>query len=478
MIFDDPSLALRQYGMLRRVTSQEIRDSGISVGLECLDRELFDFDRAAPRLFETGAKYARLQTGWNRCEKKKGSYSFEWLDHIVDTLLAGGVQPWFNVGFGNPLYMEGIRNPAAVGCVPLYYGEETLNAWKKFVLALAEHYAGRIHHWEIWNEPDIEHFWYPGKSSAEEYARLLQITAPLIRKNCPGAKIGGCCGTVRPDYEWQIHFFKTGAPKLLDFMSIHQYRIIPEVQWDRTVSCWKRLFAQNGNPEIEIWMGESGYPSWSPEKHWIGMYLHNSQENQAKWLLRRYVCDFGNGIARTSLFQMVDLTAKPYQMAEKIQDPMKVARHGLIDGFEYKPKKSHYALSHLSALFDAETLPQDYFCFPETEPILPKKAQVSKLLEPAIYIRTFERNGWAMYVYYLPEDIQLNAGYYGLNLAVLAEEAPKPLEEPVLVDLLNGIVYDMAERDNPNLFTRLPLTDYPLILTDRRALGDRLQVLS
>ena len=178
MIFDDPSLALRQYGMLRRVTSQEIRDSGISVGLECLDRELFDFDRAAPRLFETGAKYARLQTGWNRCEKKKGIYSFEWLDHIVDTLLAGGVQPWFNVGFGNPLYMEGIRNPAAVGCVPLYYGEETLNAWKKFVLALAEHYAGRIHHWEIWNEPDIEHFWYPGKSSAEEYARLLQITAP------------------------------------------------------------------------------------------------------------------------------------------------------------------------------------------------------------------------------------------------------------------------------------------------------------
>ena len=72
MIFDDPSLSLTQCGTLRRVSSGEIADSGISVGLECLDRELFDFDRGAPRLCETGAKYARIQTGWNRCEQSCG----------------------------------------------------------------------------------------------------------------------------------------------------------------------------------------------------------------------------------------------------------------------------------------------------------------------------------------------------------------------------------------------------------------------
>ena len=47
MIFADSSLTLRQCGALCRVSSDEIFDSGISVGLECLDRELFDFDRAA-----------------------------------------------------------------------------------------------------------------------------------------------------------------------------------------------------------------------------------------------------------------------------------------------------------------------------------------------------------------------------------------------------------------------------------------------
>lgn len=474
MIFDDPSLSLTQCGTLRRVSSGEIADSGISVGLECLDRELFDFDRAAPRLFETGAKYARIQTGWNRCEQSRGVYSFEWLDHVVDTLLAGGVQPWFNVGFGNPLYMEGIRNPAAVGCVPFYFGEETLRAWENFVTALAEHYRGRIRHWEIWNEPDVEHFWFPAGRNAADYARLLRLTAPLIRRAQPGAKIGGCCGCVRPDYDWQRDFFRSDGPKLLDFFAIHQYKIIPEVQLGRIVETWKRQFALHGNPRIEIWMGESGYPSWAPEDHWIGVYRHNAPENQAKWLLRRYLCDMESGISLTSFFQMVDLTAKPYQMAEKLQEPSRVARHGLVDGFEYEPKPSHAALSHFAAVFDCDTVKCPLFCFPETEPILPKQAQVSKLLEPALRIQTFVRNGWALYVYYLPEDVQLDVHYFGLNLAVIADEAPKALEQPVLIDLLSGVVYEVVKGASPHLFTGLPLTDYPLILTDRRALGDRI----
>ncbi len=471
---------LKKIGTLKNLKSSEIKDSGISVGLECLDREIFDFDRAYPHLFSTGAKYARIQTGWNRCEKEKGVYTFEWLDHIVDTLLAGGVQPWFNLGFGNPVYMENIPNPYGVGCVPLYFGEECLEAWKNFVSALAEHYCGRIIHWEIWNEPNVEHFWYPHEVNAEEYAKLIAITAPLIREKISDAKIGGCSGFARPDYDWQLQFFKTDAAKYLDFYAIHQYKIIPELQWDMNIAAWKRAFAKAGKPDIEIWQGEAGFPSWAPASHWIGMYRTN-ERCQAKWLLRRLLCDLGNGCAKSSFFQMVDMSAKPYQMASKIQDGSKVARHGLVDGFEYKPKMSHASLSHFTAVFDCDTIRQPYFCWPETDKILPKTAQCSKLLEPAIYIRTFERNGYPLYVYYLPEDIQLDAKYNGLNLAVIMDEGPKKLEQPILIDMLSGNVYDAAitsevwqDKKFANLQTNLPLTDYPLVVTDLRALEERI----
>ena len=473
MLFHDPSLALRESGRLRRLKSSEIRESGVSVGLECLDRELFDFDRAYPRLFDTGAKHARIQTGWNRCETKKGVYSFGWLDHIVDTLRAGGVEPWFNVGFGNPLYMDEIASPTAVGCVPLYYGEDTLTAWRNFISALAGHYRERIRCWEIWNEPDCPQFWYPRGSNAADYAKLVEVTAPLIREKIPGARIGGCSSSFRIDSAWARELVATGIGREFDFYALHHYQIIPEAQWDSVISGWKRAFARYGNAEIEIWQGESGFPSRSPEGHWLGTYLRLGEENQAKWLLRRYICDFGNGIARSSFFQMVDLGSKIYSTARQSQ--RFPALHGLVDCVNYQPKISHSALSHITAVFDGDTVSRPYFCFPETREILPAAAQVSKLLETSLYIRTFERHGWPLYVWYLPEDVQLGiGGHNGLTLCIIAAEAPELLEQPVLVNMLSGIVYDVESTGNPNCYRQLPLTDYPLVLTDRRALEGRI----
>ena len=43
------------------------------------------------------------------------------------------------------------------------------------------------------------------------------------------------------------------------------------------------------------------------------------------------------------------------------------------------------------------------------------------------------------------------------------------LEEPVLVDPLSGTVYDVARTEFEGHF-RVPLVDYPLILTDAAAL--------
>lgn len=467
----DSSLSIRKIGHLRNVRSSEIVDSHISVGVEGLDRELFDFDRAVHKLFEAGAKYARIQTGWNRCETQKGVFSFEWLDHVVDTLLAGGVRPWFNVGFGNPLYMPDAPTPTAVGCVPLYYGEETLHAWKRFVAEVAKHYKGRIHHWEIWNEPNCDQFWYPKGCDANDYGKLISITAPIIKEIIPNAQIGACSSNHRPDYDFHLQFLNSSCIKDLDFLAIHHYQIIPEKQWDMVVKTYKRQFSQLGNPNIQIWQGEAGYPSWSPPNHWMKTYVKDSELNQAKWLLRRYVVDLGNGIEKSSFFQLVDLGSKLYQMARLSQ--AKPAKHGLLDCVEYKPKLSHKALSHLTPIFDIDTYSKEYFCFPELFEIIPREVQVSKLMECAVYIRTFERKGFALYAYYLPEDVQLNISHNHFSLAIIHDEAPNALEEPILIDPLYGDVFELP-KDNLNLFKDLPLFDYPLFITDKRSLTDRI----
>jgi hypothetical protein len=49
-------------------------------------------------------------------------------------------------------------------------------AFGRFAEAAAEHFEGRNVRDEIWNEPDVEHFW-PPVANVEEYPALLRQAA-------------------------------------------------------------------------------------------------------------------------------------------------------------------------------------------------------------------------------------------------------------------------------------------------------------
>lgn len=80
-------------GHIRPRPSKAIAASPLSIGFETLDRQSFDPARTYSHIAELGVKWARCQTGWCRSEKRKGEYDFRWLDGIVDSLRAAGVQP-------------------------------------------------------------------------------------------------------------------------------------------------------------------------------------------------------------------------------------------------------------------------------------------------------------------------------------------------------------------------------------------------
>lgn len=68
MIFEDNILPLRRIGKLRQIPSLDIRVSGVSVDLECLDRKCFDFDHCVEPLGADGGRLhaAPLRTGGSR----------------------------------------------------------------------------------------------------------------------------------------------------------------------------------------------------------------------------------------------------------------------------------------------------------------------------------------------------------------------------------------------------------------------------
>jgi hypothetical protein len=470
-LFEKELPGLAKIGQLKAVPSSLIVKSNISIGFECLDRFIFDPEKCYDKLAETGTKWARCQTGWSRCETVKGTYDFKWLDEVVDNLRSRGVQPWFNVGFGNTLYMTNTFTAAAVGCVPLYYGHEAQQAWQAYIRALSRHFKGRVSHWEIWNEPNIDAFWQPKKADPLAYLELIKLTGGLIREEVPGAKVGACLSGVLNDYVKRL--ITAGVGKEIDFFAVHAYSVQPEQGYRSEIATLRRLFDENGGKAVRLWQGESGFASWFPPNHWLHPTVMESEANQAKWLLRRFITDARAGMELSSFFQMVDMTARPYSMAKTTQ--ANPARHGILHGNTYERKRSFHALGHYNTLFDGDTVLTTNLSMT----VDMGGARVPTNCVSRVPVTAgFRRKGVPLYVYYLTVDIQ--AGYAGLPSvqAAVTGDTEEPIRNPVLVDLLKGGVYAIKEvvRTQQGCvgFKNLPLTDYPLVITDRSALEGRL----
>ena len=462
---------LEEIGVLKNLTSKEIESSKLGIGFETLDRKVFEPSNFYENVGKIGVKWARCQTGWARTETEKGKYDFAWLDDVVDNLLKRGIQPWFNVGYGNPIYMGEIKgNPTAVGHIPLYYGEECEQAWKNYVKALASHFKGRVKHFEIWNEPEIKQFWQPKGADPLEYARLIKITADEIKSVYPEAIIGACSAGVYVD-KYVEKLMATDVAKSLDFYSVHNYCLMPEINFQNYINALRVLMKKNG-VKAQIWQGETGFPSYAPPTSWVrkSWAWHSSNETmQAKSMLRRYITDLRSGLDHTSFFMVTDFS--PSYVKGDGNGMSDEAVWGIFENKEgYRPKKVFYVMRNFCSMFSNQTKLADYTFTLNLNRLYPTQTPVSRLgmFAALSNLTSFERNGYPVYCYYMPEDPQLQMRT--IENIVLQQKGQNKFKNPVLIDMMTGKVYRI--KTNGAYLGGLPITDYPLFVTDIDAISD------
>lgn len=442
---------MKTIGKLKTYKSNELKKSRIGIGFECVDRDLIKPEKCYDPFAATGAKFARCQTGWAKTEKVKGVYDFAWLDDMIDNLIARGVEPWFNVGYGNPLYMEDITNPTAVGCMPLLYGEECVNGWINFLKATAEHFKGRVTHYEIWNESDIPHFWYPGKPDAKAYAELVNISGKAIKEVIPDAKIGACTSNSQIPYIMKL--FKNICIGGLDFYCFHTYDRIPEESWiSEKYGKARKLLDAFGHKSCEIWMGEGGHASWHPVGHLQCKEGGGSERRQAIWQLRRGMLDFKGGMEKTSFFMIADVYEKPYETAAKVEK--KPAAHGILNGLTYTPKKCHETLSYLATVLSGDVKLNDNIF------------HVDFSYEKRPKTVTFTKDGKEVYAYWHPIPVEEESG---VKWGASADIPFSDIKTPVIIDLYTGDVSLIEEADidrEAYHIKNLPIADYPILICD------------
>lgn len=425
-------------------------DSRWSIGCECLDRDYGDFSAYKPYLHEIGFGYARIQSGWQKTETRKGSYDFKWLDSIVDGILDEGLKPWMTLCYGNSLY----GNAAELNS-KIFTDEKTLDAWVRYVRAVVSRYKGKVVAWEIWNEP----------KDVEAYVNLLIRTSDAVRSVDPKAVVIGFANTgsqtIKQEFlrEGLRQLSERGRLDVIDMVSYHSYFENPD--WGKPIAeAAREITLSYGLPLVQ---GEGGCPSCLEFAHALAG-REWSEYSQAKWLMRRMAVDFSLDMP-SSLFNFVDLTYSNPNNDEdfaNMQQSFGLLRCNLRGKVVYK-KPSFHAVSNMAAILNSsvKAVPLDCKVFSSEEVSTCGLEMSGRLSGFMIWFSGSK-----------PSD---SLSPRTLNIHVKG----MTMENPVLIEPISGRIFDASSLTYKEgkafceiKFDSLPVWDSPIIIMDKSSLGD------
>ena len=442
----------RESVLVHRTLSEVHND--LILGCETLDRDYADYDAYKEYLAPLGMRYVRLQAGWAKCEQQRGVYDFAWLDHIVDDAVSRGLEPWLELSYGNPVYPGG-GTPFLTGGWPR--GEEAVEGWKAWVRETALRYKGKVHQWEIWNEP--ENGLRRDGRDPEEMVELAYITAKILKEVDPEAPVAAY-GIGRARRENGAEALLTGLARklrasgeehLIDAVSYHGYHYVPEEEYFVEADSLLRILKKCGW-DVPIWQGECGAPSVGFMGGAISEYPW-SETSQAKWALRKMLCDHAHGI-RTGIFSIADMN---YAASDEIK---KKNCKGLLatDGENrvIRPKLAYDAVRNLVSVYDN--------------------------LDAALDSSAVTVDG-AMAYLFEDAETRLQSAVLWLGGAVPDDGRDKTAvpvrirgfrcRRPVCIDLLDGRITPirMERKGTEACFSEVPVYDSPIVICDDKLIS-------
>ena len=142
-----------------------------------------------------GLRVMRLDANWGGIEPEPGGWRWDTLDRLVALGEAQGVQLEIMLGFGAK-HAAGAPAKAAYAAavaakrpdawlIPTRTAPEDA-PWRNFIATITMRYRGRVHLWEVWNEPDLAGFF---AGSTAEYIRMLRSAGEEIHHTDPTNRV-------------------------------------------------------------------------------------------------------------------------------------------------------------------------------------------------------------------------------------------------------------------------------------------------
>lgn len=129
-----------------------------------------------------------------------------------------------------------------------------------FLTALANRYRGRIHYWELWNEPDHPHSW---SGTLKQYVELVLLPGAEAIRSADGdcqILLGGLA-----DHRNLKAIYAAGGGPAFDIVNFHLYPTRPGLgQARRALRQVQRQMRMSGDSHKPIWLTECGIATQPP----------------------------------------------------------------------------------------------------------------------------------------------------------------------------------------------------------------------
>ncbi len=155
-----------------------------------LHRHYYDRDRALAQAREMGVTRLRVSLGWaatlgsqalGRTVPRALEYDFSRHDDLIDAAATYGIRVQLNLIPPAPAWATGDGKLGVNRPDPKLYGA--------FVRAAAQHFAGRVERFAIWNEPNHVGWLTPQSTAAAQYRQLYLEGYRAIKRAAPSAEV-------------------------------------------------------------------------------------------------------------------------------------------------------------------------------------------------------------------------------------------------------------------------------------------------
>lgn len=209
-------------------------------------------------LRDAGIESVRTDAHWAFLERSRDRLKVEphWYSYLSGTE-AHGIDSLFILGYGNIFHGDG-EKPRT---------EPVRTAFNRYVAFVAQQFRGRIKHYEVWNEWDVENPTDP--QFTQDYVRLITDAAGIIRQHDPDAKVlAGAVTTKGIESGFARRLIEAGVMQSIDGLSLHPYvhcrgrgKNTPEawIKWLAEVDL--ELSSAAGQP-VPLYLTEMSWPAY------------------------------------------------------------------------------------------------------------------------------------------------------------------------------------------------------------------------